>query len=58
VFRRIEIVTIRLSWQIKLLIRNSHHQALQFLNHLMVHTYFESGKRIAEKKQEEKEEEG
>jgi hypothetical protein len=45
-------------WHFKLLIRKAQNQALQFLNPLMVHTYFEPGKRIAEKKQEEKEEEG
>jgi predicted nuclease of restriction endonuclease-like (RecB) superfamily len=43
---------------IKQLIRNAQQQAIRSVNHLMVQTYFELGKRIVEKEQEGKEEAG
>jgi len=43
---------------IKLLIRSAQQQAIRSVNHLMVQTYFELGKRIVEKEQEGKEEAG
>lgn len=43
---------------IKQLIRSAQQEAVRSVNHLMVQTYFELGKRIVEKEQEGKEEAG